>query len=441
MPRPLRLVLPRFADDVDYVVISNSDSLGVFFLERDVPVFVTEPVLEQLMIRMEMLMSLSVAYDDEDEFSAEISKADPERLRRNVNLVRFREDCSFNETTMTVHPAGTYIGWCNLSFELEDGKTLSYISSLSGRKRFAVPAMELRTNYSIINIEREIPAENHAGEFSTHIEKLESKVLIIPVDMATIFPEVITHVLSLLQRHRELPVHIISSVFGRLVTAVNMSNEWLSDAFAALQDPFPVRAYRNLTVHRDFSELVRIHTPSVVFCDVAEFILLKHPLLENQEVVAINNSRLDADFHYSLKLEMDKEEISRSIVDQIISDPLLDTYLYLDTSSRHSYVLIDGKNAQVHKNVVYLNGRLKPSDKHVLRRKQLAFVSEENRLSELFGKSRFFCRDGWFYFPEHNLRVFIGEKKVRICKTGGDADVKKATDHRAQDSCSSLCGE
>ncbi|KAG5859497.1 putative beta-lactamase-like protein [Encephalitozoon hellem] len=411
-PKPLKLILPKFVDDIDYILVSRSDSLGVLFLEKDVPIYITEPVFEQILIKYRNLLRLSIHYEDEEEHGISIENADIERFKRNARFIKFNEKCHFDDVLITPRPAGTFIGWTNYLIELNNRRTIYYLSSLASKPRLSQEPGSISSDYLIINTDKP-PSSHNIEEFSAYVNNLGFDVAIIPLEMTTMLIEVLLHILFVAQEKGVTPVYIVSAEFNRFHTIISIENEWLSKAFSSIKDPFPVRSYRSLHIVDTIDEISEITGPAIVFCDPLEFSLYPHPIFDTQKVISINGAMPSADAYYNLKLELDFSEISSIHTGTIIYNPNPGEYLYIESASNYHYLTVNGSDIQVYGNEIYLNGRLKFSDKHGFRKK-MTFNQKRCKLSELFTSNTFFYNKGSYYFPQKAIKVTIENNRATM---------------------------
>lgn len=409
-PKPLRLILPVLAEDIDSILVTRPDSLGVLFLDRDIPVYITEPVLEQMLMKFKELSALAVHYDEEQTSSVPLSSADPARLLRNVRPVRFGEICEFNDILVTPHSAGTFVGWANYLIELEDRKTLYYVTSLSNRPRLSAESPRIFPDYLVINVD-DVPNSPHQSPnqidgFSTYIQALDT-VAIIPVDMTTLLVEIVIHILFLVQQSA-IPIYIASPVFNHLHTTVNIESDWMSSAFSGMKEPFPAKTYRHLHVVDSLSQVL-CSGPAIVLCNPLEYALLPIP----GQVISINGLVPGANHQYSLKMEMSSREITAGCLSTVVHDIVPNQYLYIEAAATHCLFEVDGSSVQLHKNAIHLHGSMTLSDEHSASRRRMEFHQQPCMLSALFS-SRFFVQDDAYYFPDRNIKVLIVDGKVRI---------------------------
>ncbi|TBU19474.1 hypothetical protein CWI42_020330 [Ordospora colligata] len=414
-PRPLKLALPRLTDDIDHVLITRSDSLGALFMQKDVPIYMTEPVFEQMLMAYQSILNLRLYYEDDGDDGVLITSADIQRFKRNVRFIRFDEVCRFNQVSVIPRSAGTFIGWANYLIELDNRKTICYISSLSNKKRFSLDAGCISSDYLIVNTDKQ-PNMHEIDAFSECIKCLDDEIAIIPVDLTTLLLEVVFHVLSLLHLKDGIPVYIIYPLFDRFYTTVGIQNDWLNRSFSSVKDPFPIKAYKRLHVLTTIDNLSTISGPAVVFCSPLEFSLYPQGVFENQKVMSINRVLDQADVHYGLRLELDLDEITSMHTGTIIHDIEPSKYLYIDTTSKYFYLSIDGCKTQVYADEMYIHGKLKFSDKQTSTEMKIELVQEKCKINELFANEPFFVNNSLYYFPRKNLKIEINRDRVRIEK-------------------------
>ncbi|KAH9412054.1 putative beta-lactamase-like protein [Ordospora pajunii] len=411
--RPLKLALPRLTDDIDYVLITRSDSLGVLFMQKDVPIYMTEPVFEQILMNYQSILNLRLHYEEDGDDGVLVTSADIARFRRNVRLIRFDEICRFNQVRVIPRSAGTFIGWASYLIELENRKTLCYVSSLSSKKRFSLDAGSISSDYLIVNTDKQ-PDIHEIDAFSDCIKCLETDIAVIPVDLTTLLLEVVFHVLSLLHLKDSIPVYIVYPLFDRFYTTVGIQNDWLNKSFSSIKDPFPIKAYKRLHVLTTIDKLATISGPAVVFCSPLEFSLYPQGVFETQKVVSINRVLDQADMHYGLRLELDLEEITSMHTGTIIHDTAPNRYLYIDTTCRYFYLSIDGCKTQVYANEMYVHGKLRFSDRQTATETKMELVQDKCKITDLFANEPFFFNNGLYYFPRKNLKIEISRNRVRI---------------------------
>ncbi|AFN82524.1 hypothetical protein EROM_020490 [Encephalitozoon romaleae SJ-2008] len=422
-PKPLKLILPKFVDDIDHILVSRSDSLGVLFLEKDIPIYITEPVFEQILIKYQNLLRLSIHYEDEEEHGISIRDANIERFKGNARFIKFNEKCQFDDVLITPKPAGTFIGWTNYLIELNNRRTIYYLSSLANKLRLSQESGSISSDYLIINTDRP-PSSHNIEEFSDYIGDLRFDVAIIPLEITTILTEVLLHTLFVVQEKGVTPIYIVSSEFNRFHTIISIENEWLSKPFSSVKDPFPIKSYRSLHVVDTIDEISEVAGPAIVFCDPLEFSLYQHPIFDGQKTISINGVVPLADAHYNLKLELDFDEISSIHTGTIIYNPDPDEYLYIESASNHHYLIVNGSDVQVHNSEIYLNGKLKFSDKYGFRKK-MTFNQKRCKLSDLFTNDTFLYNEGSYYFPRKAIKVTIENNRARMERIDRPDEVKE----------------
>lgn len=314
---PLKFLIRKFFD-IDSIFISSSESFGVFFL-KNVKIYMTKPVFEQLILRYEQYLYMKVSYDDMD--NSEIKKVyfesdnqnteaykndvysfddyeivsfeniDIDSFKKSVQSIRYNQLIVMENIVVQATPSGTSIGWCNYKLKFENKKSLLLLTSYSDKRRFSIQASKIDADYLKIN-RNKIISENQIIELTNYIRKYVNSPfenpIIIPTDFQTLFIEIIFHFLSLIE-NSELPVIIITPIFKKLDFILNIQSEWLNRDFFTISEPFPLRKYKNLHVYNTFSEYnFHPEKKSIIFCANETWQLVKDRMsVKNHEVLHI----------------------------------------------------------------------------------------------------------------------------------------------------------
>lgn len=309
---PTKFIIRKFSD-LDCVFISSSLSFGVFFL-RNVRIYMTKPVYEQLLLRYEEYRDMPTVYDDltpeevyeayfrenqsqsrateEDYDIVTLDQINIEEFSRCVVIVKYNQIVPIGSLEIQPQSSGTFIGWCNYKMVFSSGETLLLLFSYSARGRFSIEAPPIETDYLLISRD-EIGSENQIFDFSDcivdYIKSSSRRVLIIPTDLETFFIEVIFHVLSLAESSG-VRISIVSPIFRRLDLLLNIQSEWLNKNFFSISEPFPLRKYKNLGVFNSiFDAAFGDGGKNIIFCGCRYWDLLKNKkIFRESETIYIN---------------------------------------------------------------------------------------------------------------------------------------------------------
>lgn len=322
--KSLEFIMKDFKN-LDSVFISSSLSFGCFFL-KNTKIYITRPVYEQLIIKYNELMNLSVSYDtltveealnyyfsnsgnhsldsvfhthfNDDSVSCNdnvsykifsITEIDLEKFKRSVVFVKYNQVIKLNSIDVIAQPSGSYIGWCNYKIHFSNSKSLLILSSYSKKRRFSIEASDIISDYLIIN-RLKIPNNHEIKEFSSfindYIESQTNKNIIIPLDLSYSFIEVLFHILYLVE-NSSLPITVISPSFKQLDLMLNIQSEWLNKDFFSISEPFPIRKYSNLKNLADFASFNEVK--NIVFCDFLYYRILKdRNFFKKNEILLLN---------------------------------------------------------------------------------------------------------------------------------------------------------
>lgn len=339
--KPLKFVVRKFAD-VDTVFVTNSNSIGVLFLSHT-KIYLTRPVFEQLMLRYEELKRLTITYDEmehqeiiekifassrDDEntsiselnntfpdisndfsFSIEnalinkqvmhsykykiisIDEIDLDKLKKNVVFIKYNQLISMGEYSVQSVPCGTFIGWCCYKITFPNSISVMILTSYSQKRRFSIEAAPITADWLIIN-RRPCLGFDSIDALSEYIEQYarrptDARPLLIPVDLPTLFIEVLIHILSLVDP-MNMPITIVSESFTKLDLLLNVHSEWLNKSFYSISEPFPVKKYGNLRVVESLRDVEM--KKNFVFCNIEYYELIFDRVMEDFEVLMINDS-------------------------------------------------------------------------------------------------------------------------------------------------------
>lgn len=148
-PRPLKFCIPRVdSESLSAVFVSSSESLGIFFLKENTPVYITEPVYEQLKMKIKHYESVSTHYEDEEVQSCvirDISRARcPALVKINLN-----QSFKFDSVVVKALSAGTFLGWTN--YYVKEQYHFLYARSILIDSRFAAQAPDVPVDFLILN--------------------------------------------------------------------------------------------------------------------------------------------------------------------------------------------------------------------------------------------------------------------------------------------------
>lgn len=268
--------LPR---DVDAVFVSRSDFLGVFFLEFKGPLYMTQPVYEQLNRRIRALVDigpLAIGASSAPEKYKQCGVSEYTRINLRTRIVSLNQSIRFALFEVRAQAAGTYLGWAN--YTLFSGRTalLCYSAGMRGdcslAAEFVPPG---RVPYLLVDQLYSEPPADVLGKFSEKIvhnlEKYGAAVVAVDLFLNSI--EIVLHLLSLVP---DVPVFVAHRAFFQLAALSELHPLFLCKSFRDRayegKPPLGLRASNRLN-HVSPSELGQMLSgkqkdiPKLIVCD------------------------------------------------------------------------------------------------------------------------------------------------------------------------------
>lgn len=403
-PKDLKFII-KDIQNVDCLFVTSSESLGCLFVESSVAVYCTQPVYEQLLLKYEEYVSLSLTYDDEmeknDSKIVSIKEINIESFKNNVILIKYNQQIDLDATIVSPVPSGTFIGWCNYKIIFPNGESLLYLTSYFHKRRFSIKASPIDSTYIIIN-RKEISPENDLELFTNFLINKDNDVtMIFPLPMETLFIEVFLHVLSVLD-HTNIPIYVISSIFQKLQLLINIQNEWLNEDFCISGEPFPLKEYAHL-YHVDSFNSEFKDGSKIIFCSDFHYELLGNRWLFNNQIdVNIDHNTNIIGEKFNIKMESTQSEIldnSKAIL--IDSDEL-----FISTSSNYSIIKINSL-LNVMDDLLYVSGKLLNTDAFSADLNSLEILEDKCWLSKLLETQEYLLIDGWIIFKKEKIKCRI----------------------------------
>eukprot|EP00866_Antonospora_locustae_P000408 jgi/Antlo1/408/896 len=148
-PRPLKFCIPRIDNEsLSAVFVSSSDSLGIFFLKKNTPVYITEPVYEQLKMKIKHYETVSTHYVDEKMQNCMIRDMSRARCPALIKI-NLNQSFKFDSIVVKAISAGTFLGWTN--YYVKEQYYFLYARSLLIDTRFAAQAPDVPVDFLILN--------------------------------------------------------------------------------------------------------------------------------------------------------------------------------------------------------------------------------------------------------------------------------------------------
>ncbi|TBT99447.1 putative beta-lactamase-like protein [Hamiltosporidium magnivora] len=480
--KDIKFILPNVDfENIDSIFISNSRSLGVFFIDKTFKgnIYITDPVYEQLLLRLEELQSYCITYQESDsdlenmeptgnldfkenmETTQEnnfdksrilleikksekkvkkfknkkfklvsIREANVSFFKKRVVKIKFNQRIFLDGICIESLSSNTYIGWTNYSMkylrgcEEKTANSIIYVSSISYNKRFSFDSPKFTGDVIFLN-QNDFKTENLFFKpkntktekeiflgieiFTQHILNFldTKKIVILPSEMTTLFLEIIFHIFSILQKKgKNVPVYVISPIFEKFNTVVNIQSEWLNDIFQKTSylgnEPFPFKHFKPFNVINNFSNLRNLEEPSLVFCSSNELKFLKNNFtIENYIICNVNNA---INSEYWIDKDFTENLIATDFCKKTGNPEELDSKLEVNKTIPQSYVIpglnIDLKDCVVQKkkeikkrenSVVDNSKRIKKVKKDKIKNYEIKLEATLEEIREKNKESKIFC--------------------------------------------------
>lgn len=345
-PRPVRFCVPWASrESIDAVFVSSSESLGVFFLSRRIPVYVTEPVYEQLKMKLKFYQALTTSYDDEETIGCFVRDLADAKCPAVVKI-SLNQSFAFDLVTVRAVSAGSFLGWVN--FYVKDLYNFLYAKSLSTDARFSAPPPDVPVDFLFLNrdtdkncfarcacdssapktkvvlrpghipgisaspdedtkvrvVERAVERRVLFGiePFTQHIAKGKHQKVVVLCDFATCLLEIMLHAFYVL---KDTPIFVLGDGFPAYKSRLVYMGEFLNSSFRSRiykgADPLPLSFYANLHAISHVSEIT--HQNYVLFAE-------QNPFTHDQDVLCINS--LSAPTCFFIPFEDTLEKIDKA---------------------------------------------------------------------------------------------------------------------------------
>lgn len=258
------------------IFVSSDSSLGIFFVKKNLQVFITRPVYEQLVIRLKELQGYLVDYDDEIEKSHvfDVNDVNLKKTERQIVFINYEQTINFRDFVIEVISSNTFLGWCNFIIKIGK-KRLAYISSFSSKGRVSHKMEKRKLDLIAFNDRDQNPHESGLDDFLGLCK--EESIKVIPIEMSSLFLEIFLFLLNT-TRNLNLKIWIVFPFYEKLNRLINGSGTWLNQKFKIeLQDPLPLDI-KNVLYCNTLSDLIDVEDDSIIFCSKEEFDIVNNSM-------------------------------------------------------------------------------------------------------------------------------------------------------------------
>lgn len=276
------------------IFISSENSLGIFFLKKNVKIYITRPLFKILLYRLKELQNIFIDYDEilQNDKHLEyelvnIFDANIKRTKKMINFISFDEILNFSFFQIQVISANTFLGFCNFIIKFNH-KKIGYFTSYSDEKRISIKSQSQKLDFLFINNNSELQSKefskfeydnsNNSETNQKNLKEFEkiisqNTIKIIPLDFTSIFYEIILHILSLSHKNQ---IFICNPNKKKLIKLLNQSGKFHNQKLRSdLHDLIPYN-HKNIHFLNNFSKIIDIPKDSIIFCSVEEFLLISN---------------------------------------------------------------------------------------------------------------------------------------------------------------------
>lgn len=312
----------------DIIFVTSSISLGIFFVKKNVKIYITKPVYRQLVLRLKELQSYLVSYDHEPENTDDlhdVNDVNLEQTKCNFIFVTYDEMVRFDNFLVEVVSSNSFIGWCNYIIHVQE-KRLAYISSFSQKQRISTKPLRSNVDLAILNGLKPSSQEQDLENFSKVCQ--DNMIKVIPIDISSLFFELFLLLLKTIQK-TTIRIYIVFPYFEEFIKIINGCGKWLNKKFNVEQaDVLPLNI-KNVLYFKTLSEINDIEDDAIVVCSKEEFGIvtssLNNDVFYNELFVELqknsNNALINDDYARAISC-VSKETGQTVLIDYLISSIL-----------------------------------------------------------------------------------------------------------------------
>lgn len=346
-PKSIKFIV-KVIENCKHLFITSAESLGCLFTDESVKIYCTNPVYEQIMLKYEEYLRLSLTYDEEicnnvnndklnnnkiSEINSQhtnsginiqnsgmniqyyqssqfyminnekykivsIEEINCESFKKKIHFLAYNEPIALYGLKIMAMQPGTFLGWINYKMVFANEKSLYYLTSYSEKPRFSSESVKIEADYLIINRSAMFKT-NDLQMFSELLHKIcliseegKDNNIIIPLPIETLFIEILLHTLSIVQ-YCNIPIYVVSPLYKKVELLVNIQSEWLKSSVCMSEEPFPIREYNYLYPIDTFNNEYKQGGEGknkIIFCsDLAYKYKTKNKIFAKQLDILINN--------------------------------------------------------------------------------------------------------------------------------------------------------
>lgn len=235
-------VQKNYPNNTSAIFLSSSNSLAVFFIPGDIPIYMTEIVYLQIKEKLRYYLSLGPIRRVErykesgNKETKRYEVCEYRNISSRVRIICFSQYINLSYLTVIPYSGGTCLGWVMYVVRRGDRCIVAYTYSLPGS---CTLSHELWSPSRIISFPLFV-SYVHSRQEMDSLQKFTADVvemtnihkhLVITVDMINHSVEMSMHLLSVLKSKM---IYVHHSVFPKLVKILEMKKQFLSQKFSSV---------------------------------------------------------------------------------------------------------------------------------------------------------------------------------------------------------------
>lgn len=268
-------VIKEYPSNLSGIFITNSKSLSVFFIDSNVPIYLTDVIYLQMKERLKYYVSLGPVSREKKMPQAHtkiVRVSEYKKIEKRVKLIKYNQIIEFTYLSVIPQPAGISLGW--IAYKIVQGRECLcvYAYGVPGRCSLAQEMKEQNCQVPLIVnrlVERNKPGIQELTKDILAMDRRD-RSFVITMDVLNHSMEISLHVLSILKGTKILVSH---SGFKKIRQMYEMKKEVFSNKF--MLDPSVISTLFSTVRLQPSSprDVYRISEKEkvVIFCDLSHY--------------------------------------------------------------------------------------------------------------------------------------------------------------------------
>lgn len=414
--KPLKLIVGETVN-VDRLFVFGSESIGILFIDKDMDIYITQPVYEQILANYYSLLELRVSYDDIPDLYkfennvriVDLNCPNFEQLKKNVRFITYNEEIILNELSIKCKSSGVHVGWCTFVCSF-DSKTVHISNKLTSRRKFGIRYENIKVDYDI-NINDVQPNKYSIDDFNSIVAN--SKTLVIACDIPTTGVDLLFHLPFLFKKNAvKVPISVQFKNFKEYINNLSNHTDWL-------EHPINIQ---NIFDNVSFVEDIRqIKKNTITIIDKN---CLYGMNCEDMNILTvgelISKPKLNPLTHEDSESYFDSCSLENYILPLNKFEMLYDEIYSIDLDAKNTLITLTDSIKDINKNLTYFYGHVLNSDRDSPDIINCNFEnSSVELLCYLFNQEEYFQHDEHYFFPKYRIKVVQtkeGSYKISKCQ-------------------------